>query len=390
MGLAKTLKRAPRQVAEAVVAKLDVAGRVRARRNRRPRVHQSSRCRPRSSRAEASALARDRRLGVPAAPRRDKVILDYSAPNVAKEMHVGHLRSTIIGDALGRILESVGHEVVRQNHVGDWGTPFGMLIEHLLDVGQGETGGSDSDVNELSEFYRNGAREVRQRSRIRGARAPARRAAAGGRRAHAEALAGVRSTSRSGTSTRTTASSACCCATSTCAARASTTRCCPRSQRSSSASGLAQDERRRAMRVRAGVHEPRRRAPAADRPQARRRLRLCGNGPRRAQLSYADARRHAAAVRRRRAADAALRDGVRGRRARGLVETARARRARRVRLHPGARQENVEDARGRHRFARRRCSTKPYSEPLPSSPAESPTSTPPCAMRSRRRSASVR
>jgi arginyl-tRNA synthetase len=64
------------------------------------------------------------------------VPVDYSAPNVAKEMHVGHLRTTVVGDALARTLEHLGHDVVRQNHVGDWGTPFGMLIEHLLDVGE--------------------------------------------------------------------------------------------------------------------------------------------------------------------------------------------------------------------------------------------------------------
>ena len=62
--------------------------------------------------------------------------VDYSAPNVAKEMHVGHLRTTVVGDALVRTLEHLGHDVVRQNHVGDWGTPFGMLIEHLLAVGE--------------------------------------------------------------------------------------------------------------------------------------------------------------------------------------------------------------------------------------------------------------
>ncbi len=62
--------------------------------------------------------------------------IDYSAPNVAKEMHVGHLRTTVVGDALARTLEHLGHEVIRQNHIGDWGTPFGMLIEHLLDVGE--------------------------------------------------------------------------------------------------------------------------------------------------------------------------------------------------------------------------------------------------------------
>ena len=67
---------------------------------------------------------------------RQVVPIDYSAPNVAKEMHVGHLRTTVVGDALARTLEHLGPRVVRQNHVGDWGTPFGMLIEHLLDVGE--------------------------------------------------------------------------------------------------------------------------------------------------------------------------------------------------------------------------------------------------------------
>ena len=64
------------------------------------------------------------------------VVIDYSAPNAAKEMHVGHLRTTIVGDALARVHERLGNHVVRQNHLGDWGTPFGMLIEHLLDIGE--------------------------------------------------------------------------------------------------------------------------------------------------------------------------------------------------------------------------------------------------------------
>ena len=62
-----------------------------------------------------------------------KVVVDYSSPNIAKEMHVGHLRSTIIGDTLARMLEFQGHEVLRLNHVGDWGTQFGMLITYLRD-----------------------------------------------------------------------------------------------------------------------------------------------------------------------------------------------------------------------------------------------------------------
>ena len=89
-------------------------------------------------------LAADPRLGVPTQPAQ-VVPIDYSAPNVAKEMHVGHLRTTVVGDALARTLEHLGHRVVRQNHIGDWGTPFGMLIEHLLAVGE------DSDEARLLE-----------------------------------------------------------------------------------------------------------------------------------------------------------------------------------------------------------------------------------------------
>ena len=77
------------------------------------------------------------------------VVVDYSSPNLAKEMHVGHLRSTIIGDAVARVLEALGHRVIRQNHVGDWGTQFGMLLAHL------EETGSDSGVlADLENFYR--------------------------------------------------------------------------------------------------------------------------------------------------------------------------------------------------------------------------------------------
>ncbi|NNV09935.1 arginine--tRNA ligase, partial [Geobacillus sp. MMMUD3] len=72
-------------------------------------------------------------VDAPSDPQR--IVIDYSAPNVAKEMHVGHLRTTVVGDALARTHEFLGNTVIRQNHIGDWGTPFGMLIEHLLDVG---------------------------------------------------------------------------------------------------------------------------------------------------------------------------------------------------------------------------------------------------------------
>jgi arginyl-tRNA synthetase len=95
----------------------------------------------------------DDRLGVAGAPAHKTFVVDYSAPNVAKEMHVGHLRSTIIGDAIVRMLEFVGHAVVRENHIGDWGTPFGMLIEHLIDLGEDEAA-KELSVGDLDGFYR--------------------------------------------------------------------------------------------------------------------------------------------------------------------------------------------------------------------------------------------
>ena len=79
-------------------------------------------------------------------------MVDYSSPNIAKEMHVGHLRSTIIGDALANCLELRGHDVIRQNHVGDWGTQFGMLLEHLGD-------NTDASISDLVAFYK----EAKQR-----------------------------------------------------------------------------------------------------------------------------------------------------------------------------------------------------------------------------------
>jgi arginyl-tRNA synthetase len=102
---------------------------------------------------QLGAMDLDARLGVGVAKTPLVVVVDYSAPNVAKEMHVGHLRSTIIGDALVRLLEFVGHRVVRENHIGDWGTPFGMLIEHLVDLGEQEAV-EELSVGDLDTFYR--------------------------------------------------------------------------------------------------------------------------------------------------------------------------------------------------------------------------------------------
>jgi arginyl-tRNA synthetase len=84
----------------------------------------------------ATGLLADPRLGTPLAESPQTVVVEYSSPNIAKEMHVGHLRSTIVGDAIARVLDFAGHHVIRDNHVGDWGTQFGILIEYLFDVGE--------------------------------------------------------------------------------------------------------------------------------------------------------------------------------------------------------------------------------------------------------------
>jgi arginyl-tRNA synthetase len=148
MALGKRVGRAPREVAQAIVESLDV----------------SDVC----SKVEiagpgfinlwlddallagaARSLLGDERLGVGKADHPETVVIDYSSPNLAKEMHIGHLRSSIIGDSLVRVLDFLGHRVIRQNHVGDWGTQFGMLVEHMLEAGAAATSLAD-----LNAFYR--------------------------------------------------------------------------------------------------------------------------------------------------------------------------------------------------------------------------------------------
>jgi len=82
-----------------------------------------------------------------------KVVVDYSSPNLAKEMHVGHLRGTIIGDSIVRVLEKEGHDVIRQNHVGDWGTQFGMLISFMQEINRSDTETIPKELSDLEKFY---------------------------------------------------------------------------------------------------------------------------------------------------------------------------------------------------------------------------------------------
>ncbi|TWP37921.1 arginine--tRNA ligase [Leekyejoonella antrihumi] len=137
MAAGKRIGRPPREVAQGVidhlaaddvVAKAEVAG---------PGFINVTLRDDWIARAATEQLA-DERLGMPR-PEHERIVIDYSSPNAAKEMHVAHLRTTVVGDSLARTLEALGHTVIRQNHLGDWGTAFGMLIEHLLEVGEDST-----------------------------------------------------------------------------------------------------------------------------------------------------------------------------------------------------------------------------------------------------------
>ena len=152
MSLAKRLKKNPREVASEIIDALEiedlcdkpeVAGRGFI--NLKLTLGFISQL--------VSQLAEDDRCGVDPDERSLNVVVDYSAPNVAKEMHVGHLRSTVIGDALVRTLEFLGHQVTRQNHIGDWGTQFGMLIEYLVDKGVADDENKMA-IGDLNTLYR--------------------------------------------------------------------------------------------------------------------------------------------------------------------------------------------------------------------------------------------
>jgi arginyl-tRNA synthetase len=132
--LGKRLGRPPREVAAGIVAALDVDGVTETPTVSGPGFINLTLTSAWVAQAVTDVLA-DPRLGVPSVAVPQTVIVEYSSPNIAKEMHVGHLRTTIVGDAIARVTEFAGHHLIRDNHVGDWGTPFGMLIEHLVDVG---------------------------------------------------------------------------------------------------------------------------------------------------------------------------------------------------------------------------------------------------------------
>jgi len=151
MALAKSVGRPPREVAEEICGFADLAGIATVAVAGPGFINVA--LAPAFLDAQLRVLLGDERLGVVAADPSKNVVIDYSAPNVAKEMHVGHLRSTVIGDALARMYRFDGDHVIARNHVGDWGTPFGMLIEHLVDLGEDEAIASLS-IGDLDSFYR--------------------------------------------------------------------------------------------------------------------------------------------------------------------------------------------------------------------------------------------
>lgn len=130
--LAKSEGKPPRAIAQRIVDELDVSDLCEPLEIAGPGFI-NFRLRNDVLAAGAERVRTDPRAGVPTTGEAQRVVIDYSSPNVAKQMHVGHLRTTIIGDCFNRVLTAVGHTVLPQNHIGDWGTQFGMLIEQILD-----------------------------------------------------------------------------------------------------------------------------------------------------------------------------------------------------------------------------------------------------------------
>ncbi|MGK5532491.1 arginine--tRNA ligase [Streptomyces sp. URMC 129] len=181
LALAKRLQANPRELAARVAEAAPADGLIRAIEVSGPGFLNVT-LTDRAITENLSARARDSRLGAPFVGRPGTTVVDYAQPNVAKEMHVGHLRNSIIGDAVVHLLEFVGEKVVRRHHIGDWGTQFGMLIQYLtehpheLERGEGGEGGRASGeeaMSNLNRLYKSSRavfdadEEFRQRARRR-------------------------------------------------------------------------------------------------------------------------------------------------------------------------------------------------------------------------------
>ncbi len=154
LSITKQLGQPPRAIAEQIVQHLDVTDICQPPTVAGPGFINLT-LKPAYLEAQVSAIQADPRLGGTAAKTPKRTVVDFSAPNIAKEMHVGHLRSTIIGDSIARLLEFRGHDVLRINHVGDWGTQFGMLIAYLREAyPEALTTANALDLGDLVTLYR--------------------------------------------------------------------------------------------------------------------------------------------------------------------------------------------------------------------------------------------
>ena len=154
LSLAKPLKQNPRAIAQSIIENLQLEDKCEAPTIAGPGFINFT-LKPDYLAELLSQIQADERLGIPVVQHKHKVIVDFSSPNIAKEMHVGHLRSTIIGDAIARILEFRGYDVLRLNHVGDWGTQFGMLIAYLREAyPEALTTANALDIGDLVSLYK--------------------------------------------------------------------------------------------------------------------------------------------------------------------------------------------------------------------------------------------
>ncbi|MRI31962.1 arginine--tRNA ligase [Endozoicomonas sp. OPT23] len=153
MAAAKKMGMKPRDLAQQVIDQLDLEGIAEKTEIAGPgfiNIHLA----PEWLASSLQPAVNDERVGVAKTAQPQTVIVDLSAPNVAKEMHVGHLRSTVIGDASARTLDFLGHKVIRQNHLGDWGTQFGMLIAHLEELEQDSQEAQAMELSDMETFYK--------------------------------------------------------------------------------------------------------------------------------------------------------------------------------------------------------------------------------------------
>lgn len=151
MSLAKALGKKPRDIAQDIVARLQLGDLMETPEIAGPGFI-NLRLRADWMATNLQSMARAERLGVAVADHPQTFVIDFSSPNVAKPMHVGHLRSTIIGDSLARLLRFLGHKVIADNHLGDWGTQFGMLLygyKHFLNARAYQ----EDQVRELARLY---------------------------------------------------------------------------------------------------------------------------------------------------------------------------------------------------------------------------------------------